>query len=315
MSKIRLTVVAPVYNEADVIGRFHARLGEVLASLRDVESKILYVVDPGTDNTVDILRDVVACDSRTKVILLSARFGHQMSLIAGIDKALESDAIVMMDSDLQHPPELIPALLEKYRHGFEIVHTFRTDTEEIGFLRKIAGNFFYYLLGKLSDLPMGSNVADFRLISGRVARIISSDFRERNMFLRGLLSWVGFKQSGIEYVAQKRGGGRSKYSLSRMFQFASAGILSFSARPLQIGVFLGISFSFLSVLFIAWVIVQFLISRALPSGWTTLVILLLLFSGIQLTVLGIIGAYIGGVFEEVKRRPRYLIEEEISRND
>lgn len=296
MSSIKLTVIAPVFNEEEVIGAFHARLSEVLASQANVNATILYVVDRCTDNTLEVLRALARRDPRAKVIALSSRFGHQMSLVAGIDNALDSDAIVMMDSDLQHPPELIPELIDNFRRGFEVVYTVRRDTEDINPLRKMAGNLFYRLLAKLSRIPMNANAADFRLISGRVAKILSTDFRERNMFLRGIFTWIGFRQTGIEYVAQKRAGGYSKYSLSKMLQLATAGILSFSTKPLQLGIFVGVIFSLLSFIMAMWTVVEFFLDKSIPSGWTTLVVLLLMFSGIQLIVLGIIGAYIGGIY-------------------
>lgn len=315
MPNIKLTVIAPVFNEEEVIGHFHARLGEVLATLSDVDAKVLYVVDRCTDNTLEVLRALVRRDPHTKVIALSSRFGHQMSLVAGIDNALDSDAIIMMDSDLQHPPELIPELIDNFRRGFEVVFTVRRDTEAINPLRKLAGNLFYRLLAKISHVPMNANAADFRLISGRVAKILSTDFRERNMFLRGLFSWMGFRQTSVEYVARMRGGGYSKYSLSKMLQLATAGVLSFSTKPLQLGIFLGTIFSFLSFVMALWTLVEFFIDKSIPSGWTTLVVVLLMFSGIQLVVLGIIGTYIGGIYEEVKDRPRYIIDEEIPHNE
>lgn len=312
MSNIKLTVIAPVFNEEEVIGVFHARLSEVLASLTDVDANVLYVVDRCTDNTLEVLRALVRRDPRARVIALSSRFGHQMSLVAGIDNSLDSDAIVMMDSDLQHPPELIPKLIDNFRRGFEVVYTDRRDTEAINPLRKMAGNIFYRLLAKLSSIPMNANAADFRLISGRVAKILSTDFSERNMFLRGIFTWIGFRQTGVEYVAQKRAGGYSKYPLSKMLQLATAGILSFSTKPLQLGIFMGGIFSVLSFIMMIWILMEVFLDKSIPSGWTTLVVLLLMFSGIQLIVLGIIGAYIGGIYEEVKDRPRYIIDEEIS---
>jgi glycosyltransferase involved in cell wall biosynthesis len=312
MQRIKLTVVAPVYNEEEVIGAFHARLGEVLSSLDDVEARILYVVDRCTDNTLEVLRELLTRDSRARVIALSSRFGHQMSLVAGIDNSLDSDAIIMMDSDLQHPPELIPELIKNFRLGFDVVFTVRRDTEDINPLRKMAGNVFYRGLAKISRLPLNANAADFRLISQRVAKVLSTGFRERNMFLRGLFTWIGFQQTGVDYVARKRGAGHSKYSLSRMLQFAASGVLSFSTKPLQLGIFVGVGFSALSFLVALWAVIAYFIDRSIPSGWTTLTVLLLMFSGIQLIVLGIIGAYIGGIYEEIKGRPRYIIDEEIS---
>lgn len=315
MSNTKLTIIAPVYNEEEVIAAFHARLSEVLTSLVGIDARILYVVDRCTDNTLGVLRTLVDRDPRARVLALSSRFGHQMSLVAGIDNALDSDVIIMMDSDLQHPPELIPVLIDNFRRGFEVVFTVRRDTEDINPLRKLAGNLFYRLLTKLSRVPMNANAADFRLISGRVAKILSTDFRERNMFLRGLFTWIGFRQTGVDYVAGKRIGGYSKYSLSKMLQLAMAGILSFSTKPLQLGIFVGIAFSVLSFFLMTWAVIEYFIDQSIPSGWTTLVVLLLMFSGIQLTVLGIIGTYIGGIYEEVKGRPRYIIDEEISCNE
>ena len=312
---LKLTVVTPVYNEEQVIGHFHSRTREVLNSIDDVEATIMYVVDRCTDNTLNVLRGLQAVDSKAKVIALSSRFGHQMSLLAGIENSLDADVIIMMDSDLQHPPELIPELLSKFRQGFDIVYTVRKSTKDVGFVRKIAGNLFYSLLGKLSHVSINANAADFRLISNRVAKILSSDFQERNMFLRGLFSWMGFQQIGVEYVAEKRFAGESKYSFSKMVQLAMAGILSFSTKPLQVGIFVGASFSILSFVLIVIAVIKYFIVQSIPSGWTTLVVLLLLFSGIQLIVLGIMGTYIGGIYEEVKGRPRYIIEEEKLHND
>lgn len=315
MSKLKLTVITPVFNEEQVIGHFHARTRGVLDSMMAVEATILFVVDRCTDNTLSILRGLVANDPKAKVIALSSRFGHQMSLLAGIENSLDVDAIIMMDSDLQHPPELIPELLANFRRGCDVVYTVRRDTEDLGFFRKMAGNLFYRLLGKLTQVPINANSADFRLISGRVARIIATNFQERNMFLRGLFSWIGFQQIGIEYIAERRVAGQSKYSLSRTLQLAMVGILSFSTKPLQASIFIGIGFAGLAFLFLTLAIVSYFIDRTIPSGWTTIVALLLLFSGVQLIVLGIMGAYIGAIYEEVQGRPRYIIEEEILHHD
>jgi polyisoprenyl-phosphate glycosyltransferase len=315
VSKTKLTVVTPVFNEEDVIEHFHARTRRVLNSLEDVEATILFVVDRGTDRTLEVLRGLVADDPDSKVIALSSRFGHQMSLLAGIEHSLDADAIVMMDSDLQHPPELIPELLANFRRGFDVVYTVRRGTDDTGFLRKAAGDLFYRILDKLSEAPVNANSADFRLISSRVARILMAKFEERNMFLRGLFSWIGFRQTGVNYVAEKRFAGQSKYSFSRMTRLGMAGILSFSTKPLQTGIFVGVSFAALALIFLIWAIVSYFVDRTIPSGWTTLTVLLLLFSGIQLIVLGIMGAYIGNIYEEVKGRPRYIIEEEISHHD
>ncbi|MFJ3367863.1 glycosyltransferase family 2 protein [Pseudomonas sp. NPDC086251] len=312
MTVTKLTIVAPVFNEEAVIAQFHTRVSETLSALQSVESRIIYVVDKCTDNTLEVLRDIAENDDKVKVLAMSSRFGHQMSLLAGIEQALDADVIVMMDSDLQHPPELIPVLLKNFHDGADVVYTVRTDTEDVNPIRKAMGNLFYRFLNRLSDVAINPNAADFRLISQRVAKILAEGFAERNMFLRGLFSWIGFKQVGVEYVAEKRAAGVSKYSLSRMVQLAISGILSFSTKPLQIGIFVGVSFSVVACLLMVLTLFTFLFDRSLPSGWTTIVMLLLLFNGIQLFVIGVLGVYLGGIYEEVKSRPRYILEEEIS---
>lgn len=315
MVKTKLTVVVPVFNEELVIAHFHARTRAALDQLDNVEASLLYVVDRCPDNTLGVLRTLVAQDSHAKVLAMSSRFGHQMSLLAGIEHALDADAIVMMDGDLQHPPELIAELLASFRQGNDVVYTVRKDTARINPLRKLMGNLFYKVLGKLAKVPINANAADFRLISARVARTLSTGFQERNMFLRGLFSWMGYRQSSVEYVAEARFAGESKYSFGKMVQLAMAGILSFSTKPLQMGIFFGMGFAAMAFLFMLVAVGNFFVTRDLPSGWTTIVSLLLLFNGVLLIVLGTVGVYVGAIYEEVKGRPRYIVEEIISQAD
>ena len=262
---LKLTVVAPVFNEAQVIGHFHARTRAVLDGLSDVQARIVYVLDRSSDNTLEILREIVARDPGTVVLALSARFGHQMSLLAGIEYAQDADAIVMMDSDLQHPPELIPELLKQFHDGSEVVYTVRTDTEDASVIRKTLGNAFYALLRKLSNVEINANAADFRLISQRVAKVLVQGFQERNLFLRGLFSWMGFKQTAVPFVAASRFAGQSKYSLTRMMNLAMAGILSFSTRPLQAGIFVGVCFAGLAFLLMLAAIIAFFVDQQIPK--------------------------------------------------
>ncbi|CAN5305065.1 glycosyltransferase family 2 protein [soil metagenome] len=315
MSQIKLTIVSPVFNEEAVIEQFHVCISNILNGMDNVDAYIIYVVDKSTDNTLEILRSIAKTDPRTTVLSMSSRFGHQMSLFAGIEHSLDSDAIIMMDSDMQHPPALIPELLRHFQNGIDVVYTLRIDTQVISHPRKIMGNLFYKILNKISDVPINPNSADFRLISRRVAKVLTEGFSERNMFLRGLFSWIGFKQIGIEYTVEKRAAGVSKYSFSRMMQLALSGVLSFSTKPLQIGVFAGVFFGFTAVLLMIVTIVNYFVAHSLPSGWTTLVTLLLFFSAIQLMVTGIVGIYLGGIYEEIKNRPRYIIDEEIKHYD
>lgn len=313
MTRKALTVIAPVFNEEEVIGRFHDRLAKVLDGLSaHYDSTMLFVLDRSGDRTLEILRGIASRDARVRVIALSARFGHQMSLLAGIDHARDADIIVMMDGDLQHPPETIPEMLEAHAAGFDIVYTVRRDTEGAGLLRKTAGNAFYRLLTYLSRVPINENAADFRLISRRVADVMRQGIRERNMFLRGLFSWMGFNQRAVHFDAARREAGRSKYTLSRMMGLATAAILSFSTKPLQVGIFLGLTVAAVSVVLMVFTLVEWFIDDSIPSGWTTLAMLLLMFSGVQLIVMGILGAYIGGIYEEVKGRPHYIVDETIN---
>lgn len=315
MQKKQLTVITPVFNEQDVIGLFYKKTREVLDGLEHkYRTRLLFVVDRCTDETLDVLRKIAVNDIKVQVLTMSSRFGHQMSLLAGIDAAVEADVIVMLDSDLQHPPELIPELIKKYELGNDIVYTVRKNTEDSGFLRKRMGFVFYRLLGYLTDIPINSNAADFRLISQKVALLLRNDIRERNMFLRGIFSWIGFNQASIEYVAARRAAGRSKYTLPRMISLGVSGILSFSTKPLQLSIFFGVGLSALSFIIGIFTLISYFLDSSIPSGWTTIVMLLLLFSGAQLIFMGILGTYIGGIYQEVKARPHYIIDETINLN-
>jgi polyisoprenyl-phosphate glycosyltransferase len=313
MSKRILIVVTPVFNEEEVISAFYKRTRSVLNKLDDqYESRILFVVDRCTDNTIDILKEIAAHDLCAQVLTMSARFGHQMALLAGIDYAADADVVVMMDSDLQHPPELIPELLRQHDLGNDIVFTVRVDTEDGGRFRKTIGSMFYWLLGYLSNIPINENAADFRLVSRRVAKLLRTQIRERNMFLRGLFSWIGFNQTSVEFTAEKRTAGQSKYSFSRMINLAIAGILSFSTKPLKLSIFIGMGFALMSFVLGVITVVEYFIDKSIPSGWTTIVTLLLLFSGMQMIFMGVLGAYIGGIYEEIKARPHYIVDKEIN---
>ena len=313
--KRTLTVICPVFDEAQVIEAFYRDLRRELAALASrYESTVLFVVDRCTDETPEILRRIAGADPTVRILFLSSRFGHQMSLLAGIDYT-DTDAAIMMDSDLQHPPSVIPALLEQFEKGSEIVYTIREDSPYAGFLARTKSRLFYKLINRISDVQITEGAADFRLVSRRVLAIFRTEIRERNQFLRGLFSWVGFRSAGVHFRAGERQGGGSKYSLGRMMRFAMQGIVSFSKRPLQAAVFLGFLFALLGFLFAVVTFVQYFLYASLPSGWTTLAILISSFSGVQLIFLGIIGEYIGAIFDEVKRRPHYLVEERVNFRD
>ena len=306
-----LSIVCPAYNEAEGIRSFYEVLSAELKKLPNYASTILFVVDGGSDNTFEILQDIAHEDPSVRVLKFSRNFGHQMALLAGIDYA-QGDIIITMDSDLQHPPSFIPALLEQYEKGNDIVYTLRDDIHTVTATRRLVGNIFYRFINLISDVPINRNASDFRLISRRVADVIRDNIQERNMFLRGVISWVGFKQSSLPFTAHKRVAGRSKYSLSRLLQLATFGIISFSKKPLRAASVVGALIALIGFCIALGTIAQYFIYGALPSGFTTLVVLLSIYGGVQLIFLGIIGEYIGAIFDEVKGRPRYIIEEAVN---
>ena len=306
-----LTVIAPVYNEEEVIRDFYRELKRELDSLSGYQTSMLFVVGRGTDQTLPILKELVAKDVALKILYLSARFGHQMQLLAGIDHA-DSDAVIMMDSDLQHPPSVIPRLLAEFEKGNDVVYTIRQETADQPFARKWCSDIFYWFLNKISDVPISGNAADFRLISHRVAAIIRSDIRERNLFLRGIFPWLGFNQAAVRFAANPRRAGKSKYPLSRLIAFGLSGVVSFSCKPLRVAIFFGLAFALFGFLYALFTIIQFLSLKTLPTGYATLVVLLSVFGGFQLIFLGVIGEYIGAIFDEVKRRPHYIVDKKIN---
>lgn len=307
----KLTIVSPAYQEAETLRVFYEALVSVINTLQGYDVTILFVVDRCADATFSIAADIARIDSRVGVLHLSSRFGHQTALIAGIDHA-DADVIIMMDSDLQHPPSVIPRLLAAYEAGNDVVYTLRGDSKDVGFLRRIAGRVFYWFVNLISDVPINRNTSDFRLISSRVADILRTHIRERNIFLRGIISWVGFNQTSIVFKADKRFAGKSKYSFNRLINFALFGIISFSKKPLRAATLVGLLFSVFGFGFALLTVFQYFINNQLPPGWATVVVLVSIFGGVQLFFLGIIGEYIGGIFDEVKARPRYIVEEAIN---
>ena len=307
-----LSVICPVYQEEEVIELFYTELSAVLSSLADsYKSTILFVVDRGRDRSLEILKRIAQGDSSVRILALSSRFGHQMSLVAGMDHC-NSDAVVMLDSDLQHPPSLIPDMLKEFENGYDIVYTLRQDMPAIGLFKQASSKLFYRLINRISEVPINESAADFRLMSRRIVKIFQTDIRERDQFLRGLFGWVGFKSIGIPFQVRERKAGKSKYSFGQMARFGITGVVSFSKSPLIAATFIGFLFAAFGFINALVTLIQFLAFGHLPSGWATIVVLLSIFSGTQLIFLGIIGQYIGAVFDEVKRRPRYLVDEKIN---
>jgi dolichol-phosphate mannosyltransferase len=298
-----LSVVVPVYDEEAVLSEFHARLAAVLDSL-ECRSEVLFVDDGSSDGTPEILAELAARDPRVRVLGFTRNFGHQAALCAGLDHCC-GDVVVMIDADLQDPPELIRAFLEHWRRGYQVVYGQRLRVEE-GALKRFVYHAFYRLLRLLSNIDMPLDTGDFSLVDRSVVAHLR-ELPERTRFLRGLRSWVGLRQIGLEYRRHARTRGESKYSLGKLFKLAFDGIFSFSTMPLKLALFTGMLASaggFLGVVVVIWM--RLLHQIDLP-GWTSLAVIVLFLGGIQLFTAGIMGEYIARIYEEVKRRPLYLV--------
>ena len=308
-----IDIVLPVYNEEEVLDVFHAALTAALRPLeRNYCFNICYVLDRSRDRSIEVLKRIADRDRSVTVVHLSARFGHQMSLVAGIDRS-HGDAVIMMDCDLQHPPELIPRLLEEFERGYDIVHAVRQYGEHTEPLKRWSSALFYRLQNALSPVELQPGAADFRVVSRKVAQVFQASIRERNQFLRGLFQWVGFRSTVVPFVSPPRAKGTTKYDVRRLVTFSLTGILSFSKVPLRAATFLGFFISTLSLGYGFWLIGAFFVGGRLPPGYTSLIVMMSFLGGLQLTVLGVLGEYLGSVFEEVKQRPLYIVDEIVGR--
>ena len=302
-----LTVISPAYNEEEGIARFYTAVRAELDKLKGYISEILIVIDGGTDNTLGVVQELASHDPKLRALKLSTNFGQQMALVAGIDHT-HADVVIMMDADLQHPPSVIPLLIAEYEKGNDVVYTIRTRNEHVSLARKLAGKIFYRFINLISDVPINENASDFRLISGRVAGLLRDRIRERNLFLRGVIGWMGFPQAKVVFTADERIAGKSKYSLSKLIKFAIFGIISFSKKPLRAASVVGVCFAIFGAAFGVVTVVQYFLGQITQPGFATIVVLLTMFGGLQLFFLGVVGEYIGGIFDEVKGRPHYLLE-------
>lgn len=296
-----LSVVAPVYNEELLITEFHARVCEALDGL---EWELVLVDDGSSDSTPQRLERLSEADDRVRVVFLSRNFGHQTALTAGLDHAV-GDAVVMLDADLQDPPELIPEMLEQWRQGCDVVYAVREQRDGESRFKLATARWFYSLFDKLAQVELHQNSGDFRLLDRRALDALLS-MRERNRFLRGMTVWVGYRQAAVPYRRDARYAGETKYTLSKMLRFSLDAISSFSHRPLQLATLLGFLISTLAFVAIPVVVVLRILGSYLP-GFGALTIAVLLLGGIQLIAIGIIGEYVGRIYDEVKGRPLYLV--------
>ncbi len=307
MTRLSLDIICPVFREAEGIALFHARLSRVLDGLVNYICRVIYVVDPAGDGSEAILSGLRIGDPRIEVVLMSRRFGHQNCLVAGLNLS-HGDAAVMLDCDQQHPPELIPELVRQWEAGADIVQTVRAHSAKTGFFRRTGSSLFYRLFRKLGNLDLPVGAADFRLLARPVVTVFNEHIHEQNPFLRGLVHWVGFNVRYVAFEPEPRANGTSAYRPSALLGFALNGWCSFSKMPLRTCVLFGFGIALLAALVTVAQIIAYLFGRTYVPGWLTLMIAPAFLGGVQLIFLGVIGEYIGLIFDEVKGRPRYIIQ-------
>jgi glycosyltransferase involved in cell wall biosynthesis len=298
-----VSIVIPAHNEEENIIVIVDRIEKVFETLH-YDFEILVVDDGGTDKTLEVIEDLAQKKDNFFYIEFSRNFGHQPALKAGLDYA-KGDCVISLDADLQHPPELFKQMLEKWEEGFEVVYTRRKVDPSLSLKKRKSSTYFYKLLNSLSDIEIEPGTADFRLLD-RTAVNVFKEFKENDLFIRGLVKWLGFKQYAIDYTPNARFAGASKYSLSKMRRLAIQGVTSLSVKPLHTAAYLGFFFSFSSLLYIPYVIYAFYTGQEV-SGWASLIMTVAFFGGVQLIILGIIGIYIGKMFMQSKNRPNYII--------
>ncbi len=300
-----LSVVVSIYNEEEGIQHFFDVLEDELNKL-PYTYEVLMINDGSHDNTLSELKKLPARNKHVRIVSFSRNFGHEAAMLAGIDNS-RGKAIICMDSDLQHPPAKIAEMMKLWQEGAEVVTMVRSERKDDKGLHKWLSRSFYRLVNRLSDIKIDENASDFFLISDKVGDLLRKDYRERSRFLRGIVQSVGFRREKIEYVAEERKTGKSHYSFRKLVKLSLLAISSFSKVPLQIGIIVGLLFVLLSIVLLIYSLVMFFCQRP-TSGYTTLIVFLSLFSGIQLMIIGIIGEYIGYIYDEVKGRPIYIID-------
>jgi len=299
-----ITIIAPIFNELENIPELYHRMREVMSSVGETWELIL-VDDGSRDGSTDMIRKLAETDDHVRPVIFARNFGHQIAVTAGLDYS-RGDAVIIIDADLQDPPEVILDLIAKWREGYEVVYAVRKEREGETWFKKTTASLFYRIIYKITDVKIPLDTGDFRLLDRKVVDIMSK-MRERHRFLRGMASWVGFKQIGVEYKRAARFAGVTKYPFNKMLKLALNAVTSFSYVPLQIATYIGFIAAALSIISIPVVIVLRLVGTTQLTGQATTLIMVLLLGGVQLISLGIIGEYIGRIYDEVKGRPIYVV--------
>lgn len=305
-SKVEISIVVSAFNESEVIERFFDVLEPiVIQSGRKYE--IIFVNDGSSDNTIELLRKIAEKKQAVKIISFSRNFGHEAAMLAGLDHASGKYAICM-DADLQNPPEMIPQMISASEQGFDIVLMKRLSRDDAGFFSKLFSGFFYRLINFISPVKFEQNSSDFFLVTEKVRKVLVNSFRERTRFLRGFIQLVGFKRTFIEYAAPSRFAGKSKYSVRKLFKLSINAIASFSEKPLDIGIFAGLIVGLVSMIIGIYSIVMYFIDQPV-SGYTTIVVLVSFLFSVNFLIIGIMGKYLAFLFNEIKGRPIYIVDE------
>ena len=313
MQRPTLTVIIPIFNEEAVIPELARRLREVIRVWNtQIDSwEVVFVNDGSKDRSLEQLRQLAAEEPRFKVISFARNFGHQMAITAGLDRA-EGEAVVIMDADLQDPPEVVSEMIARWREGFDVVYGVRTKREGETLFKRASAKIFYRLLrAMLGGISIPADAGDFRLI-GRPVVLAMRALRERHRFVRGMVAWVGFRQTAVYYARPARFAGETKYPIKKMVRFAIDGIASFSVVPLRFATWLGVLAGTMAGLTAAWATYQRFFGTGVVPGWTTIMIAVALGSSAQLLMTGVLGEYVGRIYEEIKRRPLYITQEEVN---
>ncbi len=312
MARPVISLVLPIYNEEEVIPELHTQLQSFLERLQ-LDTEVIFVNDGSKDLSFQILRGVAAAEPRYRVLSFARNFGHQTAVSAGIDYA-RGEAVVVMDADLQDPPEVVLEMVQKWREGYDVVYGQRRSREGETAFKLFTAKVFYRLFAKMIPIEVPLDTGDFRLMSRRVVVALRS-LREAHRFVRGMVSWIGFKQTAVLYDRPARFAGETKYPLRKMLRFAVDGITSFSVVPLRLSTYLGFFISFMSVLVALWAMfVHFILSSTVP-GWTAQVVITSLLASVQLVMIGILGEYVGRIYEQVKQRPLYIVGDRVNIGD
>jgi glycosyltransferase involved in cell wall biosynthesis len=301
----RLTVVVAAFNEAEALPMLHPRIVAALARADGIDGRVLYVDDGSRDATWQALQCIAARDPRVSLLQLSRNFGKEAALTAGLDHVDEGAALIL-DADGQDPPELIPQFVAKWREGYDDVHGTRLQRDGVSLLKRATAHGFYRVIGRLSKTPIPRDTGDFRLLSPRALAALRQ-LRERHRFMKGLFGWIGFNTVAIPYARESRAAGRSKFGFWKLWNFALEGITSFTTAPLRAATYLGLATALAAFLYAVWIVVKALLWGDAVAGWPTMMAVILFLGGVQLIALGLIGEYLGRLYEESKQRPLYLV--------